>query len=270
MSVTLVRVSMPMPGKAVSSPLATPQPKSKMGRKISVPDPVIGSKFGRLTVLHEFRPHEGQRESMAECSCGKVLKVVKCRLLDGRTTSCGCYERELTSQRSATHRMTGSPEYRSWTAMKGRCYSETHPDYHNYGARGIVVHESWLAFEAFYVDMGSKPGPGFSLERLDTMGNYVPGNVIWADSFQQNNNRRSSVRLEYKGQLYTYEELSKLSGIAWKTLHSRITRSNWSVERAVETPTLSHSEASQLPSRSALPGAIKHKLYPQQPTTTPS
>jgi hypothetical protein len=84
------------------------------------------------------------------------------------------------------HGMYGTPEYNSWCAMKKRCYSPNGRSYKRYGGRGITVCDEWLAsFEQFYKDMGRRPGPTYSVERLDNDKGYSPSNCVWADRFQQ-------------------------------------------------------------------------------------
>ena len=66
-------------------------------------------------------------------------------------------------------------------------------DNKNYGARGITVCKRWERFENFLADMGQRPGPGYSIDRVDGNGNYEPGNCRWATALDQNRNRRDTV-----------------------------------------------------------------------------
>ena len=91
-----------------------------------------------------------------------------------------------------THGMWRSPEYNSWAAMKQRCTNPKHIAFNHYGGRGITICERWVKFENFLADMGKRPSSAYSLDRIDTNGNYEPGNCRWATHSQQICNRRGS------------------------------------------------------------------------------
>ena len=86
-------------------------------------------------------------------------------------------------------------EYKHWTDMVSRCHDLSRPGYSDYGARGITVCERWrFSFRLFREDLGPRPGDGYSLDRFpDNTGNYEPGNVRWATTAEQNQNRRSTI-----------------------------------------------------------------------------
>lgn len=83
-----------------------------------------------------------------------------------------------------------TPEYRSWQAMRERCLYESHKHYSRYGGRGISVCDSWReSFSAFLSDMGKKPTPKHTLERINNDGNYEPSNCRWATYAEQRANQ---------------------------------------------------------------------------------
>ena len=100
-----------------------------------------------------------------------------------------------------------APEYGAWKNLFGRCYDPNNRWYHRYGGRGIRVCQRWsdreTGFAAFYFDMGPRPSPRHSLDRVDNDGHYEPGNCRWATVEEQNANKLRSGRngptIVYKG-----------------------------------------------------------------------
>jgi hypothetical protein len=91
-----------------------------------------------------------------------------------------------------------SPEKEAWYGIRRRCLNPNHRGYPNYGGRGIQICERWLSsFQNFYADMGPKPTPEHSLDRIDNDGDYEPTNCRWTTRQVQNNNRRGRKKAAY-------------------------------------------------------------------------
>lgn len=71
-----------------------------------------------------------------------------------------------------------------------RCTNPDHPQYADWGGRGITIDPDWMLFDNFLTDMGERP-PGMTLERKDNNGPYCRENCIWATPHQQNMNTRA-------------------------------------------------------------------------------
>lgn len=98
---------------------------------------------------------------------------------------------ELQREKHTDRLGVGSqPAYHSWFSARQRCTDPEHPQWPNYGGRGIAMCERWLgSFDAFYADMGDS-APGLSLDRIDNDGNYEPGNCKWSTRSEQQKNKR--------------------------------------------------------------------------------
>jgi len=197
-------------------------------------------RFGRLTVLRyvglsRFR----NRLWECRCICGKLTTVVGSHLASGNTVSCGCLSREANT----THGMSrnGTPEYRIWTCMIARCSNREGKGHHNYGGRGIKVCERWLKFENFYKDMGPRPSPKHSIDRVNNDGDYEPSNCRWATKIEQDTNRRTNRNVTYKGRTQCITFWARELGIHPMTLMYRLDR-GWTAERTLTTPVKGKSQ----------------------------
>ena len=181
-----------------------------------------GHRFGRLVVLS----YVIRGRWLCRCDCGREKEVGGGALRSGDTGSCGCFAIE----NRVKHGLYNSPEYAAWVAMIQRCYNRKTPNFSHYGARGISVCDRWKrSFLAFIEDMGLKPLPGLSLDRIDNELGYELDNCRWANRNQQQRNKRTGHILEMGGKAMTIAEWSLATGIQEETLHSRI-RYGWSVK----------------------------------------
>ena len=105
-------------------------------------------------------------------------------------------EGQVKIGRAPAHGMTGTTEYKAWDSMKERCLNVKNKRYLSYGGRGIKICEKWKdSFQNFFLDMGLKPSPGHTLERINNDGGYNPCNCKWATQKEQGNNRRNNTRI---------------------------------------------------------------------------
>lgn len=152
------------------------------------------------------------------------------------------------------HGFSGSKrkgEYEAWSGAKKRCYNPNAAGYRRYGARGITMDPKWVNdFTAFLVDMGPRPSPKHSLDRIDNDGPYSPSNCRWATTKQQNRNRRTCLIMTYQGREMSLVDACELAGTSYDRVNARISALGWDFERAISQPSrnLSKSRA-KMPSR---------------------
>lgn len=198
---------------------------------------LVGERFGRLLVV-SYAGSNGKR-SLWECQCDCGNSVIRhTGLLSARNTkSCGCLKRD-NKRGNPTHGKAKTPEWKSWSGMKGRCYNPRCQEYQYYGARGIIVCERWLGpngFVNFFADMGEKPSAKHSLDRIDVNGNYEPTNCRWATAEQQNRNKRDNRIIDFNGRRATIAEWAEDAGLPVSTLLNRLA-ADWPFEKAITTP----------------------------------
>ena len=204
---------------------------------------LTGQRFGRLLVTEFAGMLQKAKWKKAHwvcvCDCGKTITAHGAVLMNGNTSSCGCFKRESIRTRMITHGQTcghlRSTEFRIWEAMKARCFNQDHEKWNLYGGRGITVCERWLKFENFFEDMGNRPSIKHSIDRFpNNDGNYEPGNCRWATQTQQCRNQRSNRIIEIDGESYCLAEWAEILGVTYNTLWHRISR-NGSAEKVIST-----------------------------------
>lgn len=119
--------------------------------------------------------------------------------------------------------------------MRRRCNNEKHKRFENYGGRGIKVCKRWDKFENFLHDMGRKPRPDMTIERLDNNGDYEPQNCVWETRALQNRNKRNTIVVTYKGRKWLFTDLIKELGVSRMLVYGRL-KNGWPLEAALAIP----------------------------------
>jgi hypothetical protein len=155
---------------------------------------------------------------------------------NNNTRSCGCLQRERTSEANTTHGMTDCPEYITWLSIRYRCTNPNSEDYPSYSERGVC--QGWHdSFESFYADMGDKPTPKHTIDRWPNQnGGYWCGhceeclangwkrNARWATTKEQNRNKRNNRLLELDGRVQCVADWADELHIDADLIHSRLRR----------------------------------------------
>jgi len=120
--------------------------------------------------------------------------------------------------------------------MRQRCNNIKNNMYQRYGGRGIQVCPEWDAsFQQFFADMGPRPSPNHSIDRINNEGPYAPWNCRWTTKEVQANNTSTNKFIEYDGQRRTISEWAKTLQIPAKRIQERISL-GWSFEKIVQEP----------------------------------
>jgi hypothetical protein len=206
-----------------------------------------GRKVGSILVLYRVtdrKPKSGAVYWMCRCECGNesmVQSSVLSQFIRGtggnrtkQCKECGYAVSGAASASRFTHGLVESSEYGVWQNMKERCGNPNAAGYANYGGRGISVCDRWLEFVNFISDMGFKPSPDSSIDRIDNDGQYTPINCRWSIPKEQSRNTRRNRLIEYSGVTKCLTDWATSIGIHYITLHNRLKR--MPIDKALTMP----------------------------------
>lgn len=112
-----------------------------------------------------------------------------------------------------------SPEYEAYRNAKHRCDPQSRQR-KDYSERGIEF--CFGSFSEFLAEVGRRPTPKHSIDRINNDGNYEPGNVRWATATEQTNNQRRNHRVTVQGETLTIGQWAKKLGVRTSRIHQRI------------------------------------------------
>lgn len=204
------------------------------------PANICNARFGRLTAIRVVKVAGKRRSWLCECDCGAKVILETGRLTGGNTRSCGCLRSDLMREARTRHGHTAagkaSPEYWVWAGMIQRCSNPNHDRFPRYGARGIKVCDRWKDFANFIADMGPRPSPRHSIDRIDLDGDYTPDNCRWATAVEQQSNTSRSRVISFNGESRTVAGWARSLGVSPTTLSERLEK--WPLDEALTTPRL--------------------------------
>ena len=160
-----------------------------------------GTRFGLLAIREEVESRNGYRQFACVCDCGAEVTIRLSNLRTGNSTSCGCLRRAALEERNRQRAEAGYKHHPLRSLHNGvvrRCTDPKNKDYPRYGGAGVQLWEPWRNRGRFIQDVereiGPRPSPLHSIDRIDAHGNYEPGNVRWATPLEQRHNQREACR----------------------------------------------------------------------------
>lgn len=127
-----------------------------------------------------------------------------------------------------------TPEYWAYREARSRCLNKRHPNYRNYGQRGIKF--LFENFNQFLIEIGKRPSKIYSLDRINNDGHYEIGNVRWATKSEQRRNMRDSkfnpakvkeVRSIYQNGIATQKELAEMYNTTQPVISRILSGERW-------------------------------------------
>lgn len=191
---------------------------------------LVGLTFGKWQAIERLPLNEKKRRFyVCRCECGVIRPVEASSLVAGKSKSCGCAEIQR-----GTHGMSKTRAYIAWGNMLARCSNPRHPEFYNYGARGIDVCKEWLEFATFFADMGHPPADK-SLDRKNNNLGYSKDNCRWASAYEQSRNKRRNKLLTYDGITLCATDWAARVGLPIGVLYKRL-NAGWPISDVISKP----------------------------------
>ena len=178
------------------------------------PLPSLLTRFGSLTVVgFDLGDAGGLKAVVVACDCGAPAhRVDLANLLAGRSKQCNACARKSSALARKNYwkyaDVVPDTEHRRrllnrLAAAIGRCHRPTDQAWANYGGRGIVVSDEWREpiegrrrFLRHVVTLSGWDNPSLDIDRINTDGNYAPGNIRFVTRKENQGNKRKVQELQ--------------------------------------------------------------------------
>ena len=172
------------------------------------------------------------------CDCGTEKDIASTSLINGATTSCGCWNYEQMCNKEIKHKKHGERDtvlYQRWRGMKHRCND---PKRLRYNGRGITVCDEWKNDYMSFAEWSRNNGfrEDLTLDRIDNDKGYYPENCRWVDAKMQGQNKRNNIVVEINGESHILSEWCRILGVKRATIKTRIFRQGLTPYEALTIP----------------------------------
>lgn len=206
----------------------------------------LGKKIGRLIIIENGNADiGGQKMVSAICDCGIIKQYRLSAILNGHTSSCGCFNKE----NKIKHGQVNHPLYKVHECMKDRCYKPTNDNYGNYGGKGVIVCEEWknnfLSFYNWAIGNGWEKGLQLDKDIIPKKLGipnllYSPENCCFVTPKVNSRNKSNNSVLTFDGKSLCISEWADVLNISKNAIGLRI-KYGWSTERALTQPIKKYS-----------------------------
>lgn len=167
---------------------------------ISFKPEMVGDQYGWAKIIS---PEKRWNKNWNHCyvltqcqGCGSIQWQMLDNLKNGKSKGC---------QACSQPRQIPLWLDRRLTAAKQRCENPNDPGYHNYGARGIkFCFSSVTAAGLYLIGKFGLPDREKEIDRIDTNGDYAPGNLRFAEHRVNCINQRRLVLSRYDPEYWPY------------------------------------------------------------------
>ena len=199
---------------------------------------IKNQKFNRLLALKYAYSENKRTYWWFKCDCGKTVARLLNTVKKGGTASCGCLREEWMKKTFITHELTGTRFYFKFNNIRMRCNNPLTLNYHRYGGRGIkckwktIVEFKRDMYESYLIHVKKFGEKQTTIDRIDNNGHYCKENCRWATRKEQARNKSNSRSLTLNGTKKTITDWSKITGVSYKTIVSRL-RYGWSIKKTL-------------------------------------